>query len=89
MILVQYFICIMAPFVLFKDSHILLGVVAMVNLFVHTWSFRKYLKTTGSPPGSFSPPGPHMREGRSGSISGEDSSPSSGAGEGCMPARPP
>ena len=52
MLLVQYFIIIMAPIVLFQDSHIMLCVVAVINLFVYTWSFRKFLKTTGAPPGS-------------------------------------
>jgi hypothetical protein len=52
MVLVQYIICILAPVVLFRDSYIMLGVVAMISLFVHIWSSRKYLKTTGAPPGS-------------------------------------
>ena len=52
MVLIQYFIIIMAPIVLFQDSHIMLGVVAVINLFVYTWSFKKFLKTTGAPPGS-------------------------------------
>ena len=55
MVLIQYFIIIMAPIVLFQDSHIMLGVVAVINLFVYTWSFKKFLKTTGAPPGSWGP----------------------------------
>jgi len=51
MIVVQFFICIMAPVVLFQDSYILLGVVAVINLFVHTWSFSRFLRATGTPPG--------------------------------------
>ena len=51
MIVIQFFICIMAPVVLFQDSYILLGVVAVINLFVHTWSFSRFLKATGAPPG--------------------------------------
>ena len=52
MIVVQFIICIMAPVVLFQDSYIMLGVVAVINLFVHTWSFRRFLRATGAPPGS-------------------------------------
>ena len=52
MVLIQYIICIMAPVVLFQDSYIMLGVVAIISLFVHIWSSRKYSKTTGTPPGS-------------------------------------
>jgi hypothetical protein len=52
MLLIQYIICIMAPFVLFQDGYIILGVVAVINLFVHFWSSRKYFKATGAPPGS-------------------------------------
>jgi|LGVF01.1.fsa_nt_gb hypothetical protein len=52
MLVVQFIICIMAPVVLFQDSYIMLGVVAVINLFVHTWSFRRFLRATGAPPGS-------------------------------------
>jgi hypothetical protein len=52
MLLIQYIICIMAPVVLFQDSYIMLGVVAIISLFVHIWSSRKYLKATGAYPGS-------------------------------------
>lgn len=52
MIVVQFFICIMAPVELFQDSYIMLGVVAVINLFVHTWSFCRFLRATGAPPGS-------------------------------------
>ena len=43
----------MAPVVLFQDSYIMLGVVAMISLFVHIWSSGKYLKATGAYPGSW------------------------------------
>ena len=52
MMVVQFFICIMTPVVLFQDSHIMLGVVATMSLIAHIWSSRKYLKATGAPPGS-------------------------------------
>jgi len=52
MILFQYIICIMAPVVLFQDNYIMLGVVAIISLFVHIWSSKKYIKMTGAPPNS-------------------------------------
>ena len=52
MMVVQFLICIMAPVVLFQDSHIILGVVAVINLFVYAWSFRKFRRATGTPPNS-------------------------------------
>ena len=52
MLVVQFLICIIAPVVLFQDSYILLGVVAVINLIAHTWSFAMCLKVTGGPPGS-------------------------------------
>ena len=52
MMVVQFFICIMAPVVLFQDSHIILGVVAVINLFVYAWSFLKFRSATGTPPNS-------------------------------------
>jgi len=45
----------MAPVVLFQDNYIVLGVGAIMNLFVHIWSSRKYFKATGAPPGSWGP----------------------------------
>ena len=45
----------MAPVVLFQDSYIMLGVVAIISLFVHIWSSIKYFKATGAPPGSWGP----------------------------------
>jgi hypothetical protein len=52
MILVQYIICIIAPVVLFQDKYIVLGVVAIISLFAHIWSAKKYSKVTGAPPNS-------------------------------------
>ena len=52
MIVVQFLICIMAPVVLFQDSHIFLGVLAVTNLIAHAWSFTMYLKAAGVPPAS-------------------------------------
>jgi hypothetical protein len=52
MVLDKYIICIMAPVVLFLDSYIMLGVVAIISLFVHIWTSRKYFKATGAHPGS-------------------------------------
>ena len=52
MLVVQFLICVIAPVVLFQDSYIFLGVVAVINLFAHTWSFTMFLKATGVPPGS-------------------------------------
>ena len=49
---VQFIICIIAPVILFQDSYTLLGVAAVINLFVHTWSFTMFLKATGVPPAS-------------------------------------
>jgi hypothetical protein len=49
--LVQFLICLIAPVVLFQDRYILLGVVAVVNLLAHSWSFTMFLKATGVPPG--------------------------------------
>jgi hypothetical protein len=34
----------MAPVVLFQDNYIMLGVVAIISLFVHIWSSKKYIK---------------------------------------------
>ncbi len=50
MILVQYIICIMAPVVLFLKHDNILGVVAIISLFVHIWSSKKFIKMTGKPP---------------------------------------
>jgi hypothetical protein len=52
MVLVKYIICIMAPVVLFLKHDNMLGVVAIISLFVHIWSSKKYIKMTGAPPGS-------------------------------------
>ena len=52
MILVQYIFCIMVPVVLFLMHENMLGVVAIINLFVHIWSSEKFIKMTGKPPGS-------------------------------------
>jgi hypothetical protein len=52
MIAVQFFICILAPVVLFQDSYIMLGVIAVINLLVHIWSFSRFIKATGAAPGS-------------------------------------
>ena len=52
MILVQYIFCIMAPVVLFLIHENMLGVVAIISLFVHIWSSKKYIKMTGAPPNS-------------------------------------
>ena len=50
MILVQYIFCIMVPVVLFLIHENMLGVVAVISLFVHIWSSEKFIKMTGKPP---------------------------------------
>ena len=45
----------MAPVVLFQGNFIMLGVVAIISLFVHIWSSKKYIRMTGAPPNSWGP----------------------------------
>jgi hypothetical protein len=42
----------MVPVVLFLKHDNMLGVVAIISLFVHIWSSEKFIKMTGKPPSS-------------------------------------